>query len=69
MIIKWYKEEKIRWHMGGVGTLGKFFIRKLIEKIYRDGKQHTAASILGQVKSHQRIDSKGRKILFVEEIK
>jgi hypothetical protein len=41
MIIKWYKEEKIRWHMGGVGTLGYSSLRKLhVEKIDRDGDQH-----------------------------
>ena len=36
MIIKWYKEEKIRWHMG-FESLGKFFINKLVKKIYKDG--------------------------------
>jgi len=67
-MIKWHTEKKIRWHMG-IEVLGKLLISKLIKKIYRDGQKHTADYLLGQIKSHQRIDSGGRKILFVEEIK
>ena len=53
----------------GIEVLGKLLISKLIKKIYRDGQKHTADYLLGQIKSHQRIDSGGRKILFVDEIK
>ena len=67
-MIKWHTEKKIRWHMGFI-PFAKFCISRLINKIYSDGQKHTAADLLGQIKSHQRIDSKGRKILFIDEIK
>jgi hypothetical protein len=36
MTIKWYREEKIRWHMGFI-PFAKFCISRLVKKIYKDG--------------------------------
>ena len=36
MTFHWYTEKKIRWHMGFM-PFAKFFIRRLIKKIYKDG--------------------------------
>jgi hypothetical protein len=36
MTIKWYREEKIRWHMGFI-PFAKFYISRLVKKIYKDG--------------------------------
>ena len=35
-MIHWYTEKKIRWHMGFM-PFAKFFMRRLIKKIYKDG--------------------------------
>jgi len=35
-MIKWHTEKKIRWHMGFM-PFAKFFMRRLIKKIYKDG--------------------------------
>ena len=35
-MIHWHTEKKIRWHMGFM-PFAKFFMRRLIKKIYKDG--------------------------------
>ena len=67
-MLKWYKEEKIRWHMG-FESMGKFFINKLIDKIYKTGYRDgmTASQCLGYFS--ERKDNNGRKILFIDEVK
>ena len=35
-MIKWHTEKKIRWHMGFM-PFAKFFMRRLVKKIYKDG--------------------------------
>ena len=68
MIIKWYKEEKIRWHMG-FESMGKFFINKLIDKIYKTGYRDGMTASQWLAYFSERKDNNGRKILFIDEVK
>lgn len=59
-MIKWYREKKLYWYnMPLISDIGKKVLTSLASKLTANQG----------VKSYPKIDSEGRKVLFVEEIK
>tara|TARA_E500000305_G_scaffold357_1_gene245 strand:- start:40 stop:246 length:207 start_codon:yes stop_codon:yes gene_type:complete len=66
-MIKWYREKKLYWYnMPLISDIGKKALTNIFSKLTKNQLLNT--SFKG-VKSYPKIDSEGRKVLFVEEIK
>ena len=53
----------------GFESLGKFFINKLVDKIYKTGYRDGMTASQWLAYFSERKDNNGRKILFIDEVK
>ena len=53
----------------GFESIGKFFINKLVDKIYKTGYRDGMTASQWLASFSERKDNNGRKILFIHEIK
>lgn len=68
-MIKWYREKKLYWYnMPLISDIGKKVLTSLASKLTANQWEKLLNTSFKGVKSYPKIDDKGRKILFVEEI-
>ena len=71
-MIKWYSKtvKKLYWYneIPSYTHLGKFALTSLASKLTTSQWKKLLNTSFKGVKSYPKIDSKGRKVLFVEEI-
>ena len=68
-MIKWYREKKLYWYnMPLISEIGKKALTNIFSKLTKNQLNQLLNTSFKGVKSYPKIDDKGRKILFVEEI-
>lgn len=69
-MIKWYREKKLYWYNKPlISDIGKKVLTSLASKFTANQLNQLLNTSFKGVKSYPKIDSEGRKVLFVEEIK
>ena len=68
-MIKWYREKKLYWYnMPLISDIGKKALTNIFSKLTKNQLNQLLNTSFKGVKSYPKIDSEGRKVLFVEEI-
>lgn len=69
-MIKWYREKKLYWYkIPLISDIGKKALTSIVSKLTKNQLNQLLNTSFKGVKSYPKIDDKGRKVLFVEEIK
>ena len=69
-MIKWYRENKLYWYkIPLISDIGKKALTSIVSKLTKNQLNQLLNTSFKGVKSYPKIDDKGRKVLFVEEIK